>query len=55
MAVSALNLDFLTQAAKPVGEVGGGMRNEILGTLILVVLGSLLALPVGTVGGYFSG
>ena len=31
--ISALNLDFLTQAAKPVGEVGGGIRNEILGTL----------------------
>jgi phosphate transport system permease protein len=51
--ISALNLDFLTQAAKPVGEVGGGMRNEILGTLILVVLGSLLALPVGLLAGIF--
>jgi phosphate transport system permease protein len=51
--ISALNLDFLTQAAKPVGEVGGGMRNEILGTLILVALGSLLALPVGLLAGIF--
>jgi phosphate transport system permease protein len=51
--ISALNLDFLTQAAKPVGEVGGGMRNEILGTLILVVLGALLALPVGLLAGIF--
>jgi phosphate transport system permease protein len=51
--ISALNLDFFTQAAKPVGEVGGGMRNEILGTLLLVVLGSLLALPVGLLAGIF--
>jgi phosphate transport system permease protein len=51
--ISALNLDFLTQAAKPVGEAGGGMRNEIIGTLILVVLGSLLALPVGLMAGIF--
>lgn len=51
--ISALNLDFLTQAAKPVGEAGGGMRNEILGTLILVALGSLLALPVGLMAGIF--
>jgi phosphate transport system permease protein len=51
--IAFLNLDFLTQAAKPVGEVGGGMRNEILGTLILVVLGSLLALPVGLLAGIF--
>jgi phosphate transport system permease protein len=51
--ITALNIDFLTQAAKPVGEVGGGMRNEILGTLILVGLGSLFALPVGLMAGIF--
>jgi phosphate transport system permease protein len=50
---SALNLDFLTQGSRPVGVVGGGMRNEILGTLILVALGSLLALPVGLLAGIF--
>ena len=27
--ISYLNLTILTQAAKPVGETGGGMRNEI--------------------------
>jgi len=50
---SALNLDFITQAARPVGEVGGGMRNEIIGTCILVILGSLFALPVGLGAGVF--
>lgn len=51
--IAFINLDFLTQATKPVGEIGGGMRNEILGTLILVVLGSLFALPVGLMAGIF--
>jgi len=51
--IAFLNLDFLTQAAKPVGEAGGGMRNEIFGTLILVALGSILALPVGLMAGIF--
>jgi phosphate transport system permease protein len=51
--IAALNLDFLTQTAKPVGEAGGGMRNEIIGTFILVVLGSILALPVGLMAGIF--
>ncbi len=51
--ISALNLDFLTQVAKPVGEAGGGMRNEIIGTFILVLLGSILALPVGLMAGIF--
>jgi phosphate transport system permease protein len=50
---SSLSLGFLIQAAKPVGEVGGGMRNEIIGTLILVGLGSLFALPVGLLAGIF--
>lgn len=51
--ITYLNLDFLTQAAKPAGELGGGMHNEILGTLILVALASMLALPVGLMAGIF--
>jgi len=51
--ISYLNLDLLTQAAKPVGEAGGGMRNEIFGTLILVGLGSIIALPIGLLAGIF--
>ena len=51
--ISAMNLSFLTNAAKPVGEVGGGMRNEISGTFILVILGSVLAIPVGLMAGIF--
>ena len=51
--ISYLNLTLLTQAAKPVGETGGGMRNEILGTLILVALGSIIALPIGLLAGVY--
>lgn len=51
--ISALNLSFLTEAAKPVGVAGGGMRNEIIGTLILVALGSILAIPIGLMAGVF--
>jgi len=51
--VSYFNLDFLFNVAKPVGEVGGGMGNEIIGTLILVSLGSIIAVPVGLMAGLF--
>jgi phosphate transport system permease protein len=51
--ISALNLNFLTQAAKPPGDLGGGMRNEIIGTLILIALASVIALPVGLMTGIF--
>jgi phosphate transport system permease protein len=51
--VSYLSLDFITQPAKPVGEAGGGMRDDIYGTFILVGLASVIALPVGLMAGIF--
>jgi phosphate transport system permease protein len=47
----ALNFDFFTQMPKPVGEAGGGMANAIAGTLILIGLASLFAVPVGVICG----
>ncbi len=51
--ISYINLDFLTHAAKPTGEAGGGMRNEIIGSFILIGLASILAIPVGLMAGIF--
>jgi phosphate transport system permease protein len=50
---SALNLDFFTRLPKPVGEVGGGMANAIVGSLILIGLASCVGLPVGILGGLY--
>ncbi|MGP8079145.1 MAG: phosphate ABC transporter permease PstA [Dehalococcoidales bacterium] len=51
--ISYINLNILILAAKPMGETGGGMRNEIFGTLILVLLGSIIALPIGVLTGIY--
>jgi phosphate transport system permease protein len=51
--VVALNVGFFTQLPKPVGEVGGGMANAIVGTLILVGLAACLGLPLGILGGLY--
>jgi phosphate transport system permease protein len=51
--ISYLSLDLITQPSKPVGEIGGGMRDDIYGTLILVGLASVIALPVGLMAGIF--
>jgi phosphate transport system permease protein len=48
---SALNVAFFTQLPKPVGEVGGGMGNAIVGTLILIAIAALIAVPVGVMSG----
>ena len=34
--VSSINWAFFTQLPKPVGEVGGGMANAIVGTFVLL-------------------
>jgi phosphate transport system permease protein len=50
---SSLSLDFFTHVPKPVGEVGGGMANAIVGSAILLGLGSLIGVPMGIAGGIF--
>jgi phosphate transport system permease protein len=53
LGFSALNWEFFTQLPKPVGESGGGLANAIVGTLILVSLGSCISLPVGVMAGIY--
>jgi len=50
---SSLSLSFFTQAPKPVGEEGGGMANAIVGSAILLGIGSLIGVPIGIAGGIF--
>ncbi|MGH7681971.1 MAG: phosphate ABC transporter permease PstA, partial [Candidatus Eiseniibacteriota bacterium] len=50
---AGLNWAFFTRMPAPVGEVGGGMANAIVGTLIIVGLGGLLAIPVGVASGVY--
>ena len=52
--ITALNWSFFTQMPKPVGEAGGGMANAIVGTLIVVGLGALFAVPIGILSGIYA-
>jgi len=49
----ALNLAFLTQLPKPVGERGGGVANGIVGSMIIVGIATLIATPIGVLTGAF--
>ncbi len=51
--VTALNFEFFTQLPKPVGEVGGGMANAIVGSAILVALACVIGLPIGILTGVY--
>lgn len=49
----ALHTEFFTNVFRPVGIPGAGVKHAIFGTLILVGLASLAAIPVGIMGGIF--
>ncbi len=51
--ISSLNWHFIVNLPKPVGEEGGGISNAIIGTLILIILSSLIAIPVGIACGIY--
>jgi phosphate transport system permease protein len=51
--VSSLDLAFFTQTPKPVGESGGGMANAMVGTLMMIGMAALLAVPVGIISGVY--
>ena len=51
--LGALSLDFFTHTPKPVGEIGGGMANAIVGSLAMVGLGAAVAIPIGIVTGIY--
>jgi phosphate transport system permease protein len=50
---SSLRPSFFTNMPRPVGEVGGGMANAIVGTLILIGVASAIGLPVGIGAGLY--
>ena len=50
---SSINWEFLTQLPRPIGESGGGISNAIVGTLFLILIGSVIAIPLGIISGIF--
>ena len=53
LGAPGLSIEFFTRMPTPVGETGGGMANAIVGTLILVGLGAVIAVPVGIAAGIY--
>jgi phosphate transport system permease protein len=50
---SSVNWAFFTQLPKPVGVIGGGMVNAIVGSLELLALASVIGVPIGVLGGVY--
>jgi phosphate transport system permease protein len=52
--IQALDFNFFVHMPAPVGETGGGMANAIVGTMMLTLIGSILAIPVGILSGVYA-
>jgi phosphate transport system permease protein len=50
---SSLSLDFFIQTPAPAGETGGGVVHALVGTLLIVGMGSLIGLPIGIAAGIY--
>ncbi len=51
--ITKLNWNFLTNIPKPVGEIGGGIANALLGSVLIVAVAAIIAVPVGIFCGIF--
>ena len=49
----SVNWNFFTKLPAPVGAVGGGMVNAIVGSLELLALAGAIGIPVGVLGGVY--
>ena len=50
---SSVNWAFFTELPKPVGVVGGGMANALVGSFELLGFASLIGIPIGVLGGVY--
>ena len=51
--VMQVNWHFLTHVPAPEGETGGGIANALVGSLIIVTIASVVAIPVGILAGIY--
>jgi phosphate transport system permease protein len=51
--VTQVNWHFLTHVPTPVGEPGGGIANALVGSLLMVGMASIVAIPVGILTGIY--
>jgi len=51
--VTQVNWHFLTNVPAPVGEPGGGISNALVGSLIIVAMSAVIAIPIGILAGIY--
>jgi phosphate transport system permease protein len=51
--ITKINWHFLVNVPKPVGETGGGIANALLGSVIIIAVAAVIAIPIGIMAGIY--
>ncbi|MFI5195320.1 MAG: phosphate ABC transporter permease PstA [Chitinophagales bacterium] len=51
--ITRINWTFLTHIPKPVGETGGGIVNALIGSVLIILAASVMAVPIGVMCGIY--
>jgi phosphate transport system permease protein len=51
--ITKINWTFLTKVPKPVGELGGGIANALIGSVLIVFFASVIAIPISILCGIY--
>ena len=51
--IGAINWSFFVNIPKPVGEIGGGIANALIGTAIIISVATIIAVPIGILCGIY--
>jgi phosphate transport system permease protein len=49
----SINWRFISELPKPIGEAGGGIANSIVGTVLIVLVATVISVPFGVIAGIF--
>ena len=51
--ITKINWHFLVNVPKPVGETGGGIANALVGSILIIIVAAIIAIPVGILAGIY--
>lgn len=51
--ITKINWHFLVNVPKPVGESGGGIANALVGSILIIIAASVIAIPIGILAGIY--
>lgn len=51
--VTKINWHFLVNVPKPVGETGGGIANALVGSILIIIVAAIIAIPIGILAGIY--